>query len=121
MLQALRLAKGIDFIRYRIVIIRAVEQECVQLRKSLPRGQAGSGIDFDPVASGEDDGLVHDARLAQQMQRRRNLRFHKSKPFPHRDWGGVVAEADDDEGHCFMASSRGYGFPRACKFPRKST
>ena len=76
-----------------------IDQKFVQGREGLPRFAASDGVDLDPVASGEDDRFLDESRVTQRLQHGWHARLGQGEPLAHRDGRGVVAQADDEEGH----------------------
>lgn len=62
------------------------------------RFSGGGTVDFDAVASGEDDGFG-EPTFAEIKERFRKLGLTERDPFAEGDGGGLVIEAEADEGH----------------------
>jgi hypothetical protein len=106
MVHALRLAPGINLVRQRVAIVMAGDQEVPERSEGPGRLQLRDSVYLDPVAGGEDNRLVGNARVAQRLEHGRHARLRKSKSLPHVDRRGVMAEAEDDERHFRKAEGR---------------
>ena len=105
MLDAVRFRERVEFVGQRVAIFVAIEQEFAQRGEGRARFQMSEGVKLDAIAGAEDYALAGDARIAQQLQRGGNARLGKSEPFAHRDGRGMVAEADDDDGHVYKIAN----------------
>ena len=99
MFDALRFAQGINLVVQRPAIIGPIHQEPLQRLERRTIGPGQRRIDFNPVAGRKDYRLFGQAGRAQPLQCLRDFRLREGKPLPHLDGRGVMAQADDDDGH----------------------